>query len=124
MKRRIPLIASSVILFLATLASGFYIGGQYAQLRFDQQDREIKELTLSHLESDGMLRGNSFVAFDPIDRRDGTIAVTGVLRTTEPDRTRVGRFWVEFDISDGNWSPRTVQAMTIPESNSEPIRWP
>lgn len=109
---------------MAAFTGGYYIGNENFERHQSVETNRLKDRVIEYLGDQNILLENSNLVFETIDRRVNSIAVTGMIRTTEPDRERVGRFWIEFSMRDGKWTPTIVQAKTKSDDSSGQITWP
>jgi hypothetical protein len=109
---------------IGVFAGGYYLGNEHASQHELEEATMFKELVIDYLDDQGTLLENSNFIFETIDRQKESVAVAGMLRTTEPDRAKVGRFWVELSLQDGKWIPSIVQTKTKSDTYSEDISWP
>ena len=123
LKRIIPIFCISVGL-IGAFVGGYYLGTERVSQQKLEETTMLKERVIEYLGEQGTLLENSNLVFETIDHRNDKIVMTGMLRTTEPNRERVGRFWVELSQKDGKWIPLIVQTKTKSHSNSEDISWP
>lgn len=89
-------------------------------------DLELKELVIRHLEqtSESVPTGASHVVIETFDRRAELVAATGIFRSQQEDRERVGRLWVELRSAGSSWKPETILIRSQDESNAEGVTWP
>jgi len=115
------------LVIVAAIASSALSLAGCTQRTPDNDTAELRELVIRHLKDHwgtSHFPPDTHFVIETFDHRAGTIAVTGMFRSTGADQKRVGRFWVELQRDDSSWRPETIAITSMSDSNAEQIRWP
>lgn len=123
-KRAASLLLASAASLTTGFFTGHYFGGTFSDYNSQRQATACKEAVIQHLRTEGFLLGSDHIVFDTLDLARDPVSATGMFRTTEPDRVRVGRFWIELTPKDSTWIPKTIIIKSASDSYSDDLRWP